>query len=538
MCFDVINVLIYIPVQHSHLFPRSFGEIISRYEIEELHLSLTEGLWRHVNWGYPVVDAPPGAELYVWFSKQSTNIDEQWKELTETLSGLFCASLNFINLSNSFSPQMTFRPSGVTDMKNVNNSYIRYASLPREIVCTENLTPWKKLLPCDSKSGLATLLNSGKLHNTNYHSLGIHFRSICADSSCKSKTYELKQTMSLVFNPDLVNGRERWSIQRLFGYGIGKSCPLAQSSFIYVDLTQDNKEIRPQYDYIQTALRGASNLTLAVYDLKKVNTMFNIEVVNKKPIKVGVPILPPLHANRYIGGYGQERGSVMTQVYNNHWMPINIIFLENIPWFLPVYLQTLKIISNGKILKPVNLKYIPGKGKIRPYYLEFGVSLPPKSTTKISIDFDYMFLKWQEYPPDANHGFYVGSATITALLPTAKNFTTSILYPGTFASSLNSSKSGYIVQLHTESMIITLPTPDFSMPYNVICLACTVVALAFGPIHNITTKSLQLKLLPSKEDGTWYYKILNKILRKKQPVVESTSTNDEDNKKDCDSEVK
>jgi phosphatidylinositol glycan class T len=45
-------------------------------------------------------------------------------------------------------------------------------------------------------------------------------------------------------------------------------------------------------------------------------------------------------------------------------------------------------------------------------------------------------------------------------------------------------------QLYTETLLITLPTPDFSMPYNVICLACTVVALAFGPLHNITTKQL------------------------------------------------
>ena len=45
-------------------------------------------------------------------------------------------------------------------------------------------------------------------------------------------------------------------------------------------------------------------------------------------------------------------------------------------------------------------------------------------------------------------------------------------------------------------MIITLPTPDFSMPYNVICLVCTVVALAFGPIHNITTKRFEYFYLP------------------------------------------
>jgi len=52
---------------HCHLFPRALGEILDRYQVSELHISLTSGLWRHDVWGYPVVDAPPGAELYVWF---------------------------------------------------------------------------------------------------------------------------------------------------------------------------------------------------------------------------------------------------------------------------------------------------------------------------------------------------------------------------------------------------------------------------------------------------------------------------------------
>ena len=46
----------------------------------------------------------------------------------------------------------------------------------------------------------------------------------------------------------------------------------------------------------------------------------------------------------------------------------------------------------------------------------------------------------------------------------------------------------YFVRLHTESLLVNLPTPDFSMPYNVICLTCTVIAIAFGSIHNLTTK--------------------------------------------------
>ena len=46
------------------------------------------------------------------------------------------------------------------------------------------------------------------------------------------------------------------------------------------------------------------------------------------------------------------------------------------------------------------------------------------------------------------------------------------------------------------------------MPYNVICLACTVVALAFGPLHNITTKNLTI------EEGEMEKGFLGKLIAK------------------------
>ena len=157
-------------LQHSHLFPRGLGEIISRHGVDELHLTLTKGLWNYQKWGYPYHDAGPGAEISTWFHRDVANVDDEWKGLTNALAGLFCASLNFVNPSNSMSPEFTFRPMGVVE-HSVNSSHLRYSSLPREIVCTENLTPFKKLLPCNSKKGLATLLNSAYIHNTNYHPL-------------------------------------------------------------------------------------------------------------------------------------------------------------------------------------------------------------------------------------------------------------------------------------------------------------------------------------------------------------------------------
>jgi hypothetical protein len=40
-----------------------------------------------------------------------------------------------------------------------------------------------------------------------------------------------------------------------------------------------------------------------------------------------------------------------------------------------------------------------------------------RSVTTVRVDFEYSMLRWTEYPPDANHGFYVGAAVITARLP-------------------------------------------------------------------------------------------------------------------------
>lgn len=173
---------------------------------------------------------------------------------------------------------------------------------------------------------------------------------------------------------------------------------------------------------------------------------------------------------------------------------LQVVLLENVPWFVPIYLHTLRVTTNkGQVLRPTAIVYRPGKQRERPYELEVALRLPSRTTVTVSIDFDYIFLKWQEYPPDANHGHYIGAATISTVLPVARNYT-AIPVDGTmFADSFNATRSGYFLQIHTEALLLTLPTPDFSMPYNVICLTCTVVALAFGPIHSITTKKIAIK---------------------------------------------
>jgi len=42
--------------------------------------------------------------------------------------------------------------------------------------------------------------------------------------------------------------------------------------------------------------------------------------------------------------------------------------------------------------------------------------------------------------------------------------------------------------MRTTSLLLSLPTPDFSMPYNVIILTSTIIALVFGSIFNLLTR--------------------------------------------------
>lgn len=521
-----------LSVLHTHLTARPIAEIFRHYPINELHVSLTSGLWKAEKWGYPVIDAPAGAEIWAWFRNETNvsddGIDEQWKNLCGTLSGLLCASLSFVDNTNTLRPEISLKPQ-FYDPKHQNSASIRYSTLPREIVCTENLTPWKKFLPCSYKEGLASLLTPEKLYSTNYHSLGIHVRKICDDKKCETYTLEIRQTVNLVHDLMIFGGRD-WSIRKFFGQGINGMCPLAEASKVYIDTTETNYDFTPVPHDVEKSQRGGATSEYVVYDVKRFkNQMVNIAIVDKSDAdKVELILPPPLFAKRSVLGVGQERGKIVTKLTNKHWGPLNVVLLENVPWFVPIYLHTLKLKIENKDLevKPSYIKYMPGRQRERAYHLEVAFTIPSRSTIEISIDFDYIFLKWQEYPPDANHGHYIGAAVVSVMLPIARNYTGIPIEGSLFADSFNATRGeGYFIQLRTEILLITLPTPDFSMPYNVICLACTVVALAFGPIHNMSTKKIVLKDKTSSKG--LISKIKEKFFKKKkqEAEVEPTTSN-------------
>jgi phosphatidylinositol glycan class T len=185
---------------------------------------------------------------------------------------------------------------------------------------------------------------------------------------------------------------------------------------------------------------------------------------------------PRLHAFRSITGYGQEHGGIQAVLINpSPTDTLDVLYLESLPWYMKPYLHTLRssLSPHSNISTIKETFYRPALDRHRGTHLELQLAIPPLSTLSLTYDFEKAILRYTEYPPDANRGFDVAPAVIR-VLSGSKYIDSETLRRG--------------IYVRTTSLLLPLPTPDFSMPYNVIILTGTVMALGFGSIFNILVR--------------------------------------------------
>jgi phosphatidylinositol glycan class T len=189
--------------QNFRLFPRSLGQILQHVGTREMHLRFTLGRWDAERWGTRPWDGKKeggtGVELWAWLDAETDEeADEKWLILTNALSGLFCASLNFIDNTRTIRPVMSFQPEGDHPNTTLANTRLLHGVLPHEVVCTENLTPFLKMLPCKGKAGIGSLLDGHKLFDASFQSMAIDVRPVCTPGG--ECVLELEETVDMVLD--------------------------------------------------------------------------------------------------------------------------------------------------------------------------------------------------------------------------------------------------------------------------------------------------------------------------------------------------
>lgn len=259
-----------------------------------------------------------------------------------------------------------------------------------------------------------------------------------------------------------------WSLSQVFGRPIRGACPLSGNpETISLEI---GSEVGVNITAADTyAERKLESEPLRIYKLPSSGN-FDIALPEQPLISPDSLEQPRLHAERTFVGYGQERGGVRTVLTNpSSSESAELVYLESLPWFMKPYLHTLRaVVSSSDSEEPIKeVFYRPAVDRRRGTHLELRIVVPAASTVTLTYDFDKAILRYTEYPPDANRGFDVAPATIR-LLP-----------------RIQGQESLY---LRTTSLLLPLPTPDFSMPYNVIILTSTVIAMAFGSVFNLLVR--------------------------------------------------
>ncbi|KAL2354902.1 GPI transamidase component PIG-T [Cryomyces antarcticus] len=518
--------------QNFRYFPRSLGQILQHAHTKELHLRFSLGRWDADNWGARpwsgAREGGTGVELWAWVEADTEEAaNARWLTLTNALSGLFCASLNFIDSTKTIRPVMTFEPEGTHSNASMRNLHLLHGTLPHEVVCTENLTPFLKLLPCKGKAGISSLLDGHKLFDANWQTMAVDVKPVCPEDGTEC-ILQIEQTVDMVLdierskrprdNPmprpipaeDLVCDTSKpyhgcdscfpldrtsemsWSLNEVFGRPLKGSCPLTaedgrDSETVCINVPHEREvQERTAADFVK---KEHEDGYLRCYKMSP-NLDFDL-VLPEQSLSSNLPLSnPSLHAFRSITGHGQERGGVRAILTNpSLTSPVRFVYLESLPWFMKPYLHTLHATISSSTAPLPNqyhepqqapntadpikqMYYRPAVDRHRGTHLELLLEVPPASTLTLTYDFEKSLLRYTEYPPDANRGFDVAPAVMRLLSS-----------PSNGSSLLRASE-----YLRTTSLLLPLPTPDFSMPYNVIILTSTVMALAFGSIFNILVR--------------------------------------------------
>ncbi|KIJ15956.1 hypothetical protein PAXINDRAFT_168923 [Paxillus involutus ATCC 200175] len=470
-----------------HLFPLTLGQILREYSITELHLSLNAGKWNYDNWGYPEdPSVSTGAELWAWMADGGPmSIDERWTGLRNALAGLFCASLGSLDSRRTSSPYSAFPLSSVPSPKIGIPYALRYATLPSEHVCTENLTPFLKLLPCKSRTGLARLLNPQHVFDADWHGLGVHVRST-------ESGVELRLSVQAVLDPVRQSGGKRrdWSFQILFDRTIDAACPVSSWSTARVVVSNDD-------GYTLSPELPMGDESVAMYDLASqvpldISMSWPHEHTFPFPLTPPSP-LAPLSIKRALHGSSQTHGVLSVALSNNEHGDITIGYLETLPALVTLWMHTIKVEVRGTRRDDLisDISYHPPllqpNGHHGPSMLQVKLTVPAKSTLRLSIDVTKAFLKYTEHPPDAMRGWDLPPAV---LFPVLVDGPVKHVVNDSFVDGIDS-RDGYQTiphRMYTPTLLVDLPTPDFSMPYNVIILSCTLMTLIFGSIFNLLTR--------------------------------------------------
>ncbi|EGD76707.1 hypothetical protein PTSG_08058 [Salpingoeca rosetta] len=419
--------------QHSSLVPLPVRRIFEATGAEAVSVRLTQGRWRDDAWGaYPYEQQTPmmGAEVEAtWPSALRASVPDRFEQLMHMLSGMLCASLSTITAEHVIYDTALFT-SGSSDSP---TTTVR-GFLQREALCTENLTPLQHLLPCGRIAGLASLIDARKFFSGSFHSLGWSARRAHRQLAISQRPSPVvcAGDVSMHVTIEAVAADHT----RAVPLSLARSSEHATLESIDLGRFYNTRTWR------QRAWCAAADVTTFVIDTRQQLHRVHVNAEHQGFARVdsdgGALAAPdvPLAVTKVYIGRGTYKGAISTRIHNN--------------W--------------DTAIAAYNDTFVPAKARVRPAHLTTWTTVPAHTTLELRIAFHHGFLRSSDYPSDPFRGLEV--------LPTI-----------VLADVFENHTSRFI----SNPLAIHMAVPDMSMPFNVIMLTSTLVAIIFSMLLTLAS---------------------------------------------------
>ena len=495
------------------LFPRALAELALATKAREVHLSLGAGRWLADEWGHAPAPAPAGAAVSARIPAAASGIG--WHRLTAGLDALLCSGIGRLG-----APRHKPQPhceEGVCNFE---------ASDVREGVCTENLAGWLSLSPCNRAAGVGALLDDAALGTgrngiwgaARHTAIRLHLREECAESQnggCRRTALRAQMSFTLVLPPTPGRGSysNEWLDSLVSSAGL-HACPLARRSTFSLELAEGATEVEPLslLSPTEVEMDHASFSSLPWrrlrWDLPHAPaTPLNLSSLRwrlpaSSDEEVGFrPSMAMLTAYRSVRGVGDRGGVLLLEVSSRlnvavraecadilpawmrvHWHSLRAQLREGdgvrrpIPQFESAFrpaiapqppsqvlsrlgLGSSEGISHGGGAEAFGVGVEVGSGQ----RLEWALTLPPHSSAIVELEFGKPLQHVDALLADPSGGLPIGGARVT--------FT-----------ELDGPRR---LQIFTEPVTVPVPIVDASMPFNVIAISSTVIALFVGSMFSL-----------------------------------------------------
>ena len=490
---------------HHSALPHALADIVRAHGVADLAVSLTHGRWRTDAWGYAplATDAPPGALLAVTLAPgpHAEPPAARIAGARRAVAALLCTALDTADLA----------PAGDTQNSDDAQNATHRGALPLETVCTENLAPWLQLLPCRDRAGVGALLHPHRLYGLPYHSLALRLTHDAATG-----TVTAVQTLALVTRsasaPSSTQQQGRLRLDDVFelahagedGSNTGaapvalRACPVAEASHVTVVLPAGASPDSVLPAAGRTVLLGAHGVR---YTLPRSSSEEGLVLeIDAEALKRQQQEQeqqqqrgPLVSAHQFVTGYGQVSGGLVFEARSRAAVPVRVRVAQTLPAYLRPYLASRRATVDGApaaVHTALHTRAQAGALHARVDAVAVTVAtLPPRAVLRLELYFEMALLPIPEQPPEAERGRDLPAAVVEVAVPVTGSGDDGVSEAeaealfGPFAGAQRAVRDGVAVVVHTqytEGLLVATPWPDFSMPYNVVCLTVTVFGLFFG----------------------------------------------------------